>query len=82
MNEVENFSTNVETFVADNFETFFAMGDGANMTFASCLDSAVLAFEHIYDDDTVTPNAGSLPELDAIYMECQDELDNFNTKVL
>ena len=82
MTEVDNFGTNVETFVADNFETFFAMGEGPRMTFDGCLDSAVLAFEHIYSDDTVTPLAGSLPELDAIYMECQDELDNFNTKVL
>lgn len=28
------------------------------------------------------PNTGSLPELDAIYQECKDELDNFNMKVI
>ena len=82
MTEVDNFGTNVEDFVMNNFEAFFAMGEGPRMTFDSCLASAVLAFEHIYSDDTVTPNAGSLPELDAIYTECQDELDNFNAKVL
>lgn len=58
------------------------MDMGARMTFDGCLDSAVLTFEHIYEDDTVTPNVGSLPELDAIYMECQDELNNFNAKVI
>lgn len=30
----------------------------------------------------MNPNVGSLPELDAIYMECQSELDDFNTKVI
>lgn len=73
---------NVDTFVADNFETFFAMAAGARMTFDGCLDSAVLAFEHIYEDDTVDPRLGSLPELNAIYTECQDELNNFNAKVI
>ena len=82
MTEVNDFSTDVASFVTDNFTTFFADGNGPKLVFDSCLDAAVSAFEDIYEDDSVTPNTGSLPELDDIYQECKDEIDNFNLKVI
>ena len=82
MTEVNDFSTEVATFVTDNFTAFFADGEGPKLVFDSCLEAAVSAFEDIYEDDSVEPNTGSLPELDNIYEECKDEIDNFNLKVI
>ena len=82
MTEVNDFSTDVANFVTENFTAFFADGNGPKLVFDSCLEAAVSAFEDIYEDDTTEPNTGSLPELDDIYQECKDEIDNFNLKVI
>ena len=58
------------TFVTDNFESFFANTAGTKMTFDMCLDGAETTFGEVYSDSSVTPNIGTLPEVDSLYTEC------------
>ena len=40
------------------------------MTFDMCLDGAETTFGEVYSDSSVTPNIGTLPEVDSLYTEC------------
>lgn len=76
-----DFTAAVMTFVADNFETFFADAAGTKLTFDTCLTGAETTFGEVYTD-TEVPATGASDLVDSIYTECKAELDAFNMKVI
>lgn len=78
----DDFTAGVMTFVADNFETFFADTAGTKMTFDTCLTGAETTFGEVFTDTEEVPAAGANDLVSSLYEECKAELDAFNAKVM
>lgn len=79
--ELDAFSTAVSTFVADEFDTFYAAG-GPGDTIDVCLNDAETAFNNAYSfQPTVGDPTGALPQVETLADACTAELDAFATKV-
>ena len=78
----DDFTAAVTTFVADNFETFFADTAGTKSTFDTCLTGAENTFVEVFADTEEVPATGASDLVNSIYEECKAELDAFNAKVI
>ena len=65
----DGFTSDVMTFVTDNFESFFANTAGTKMTFDTCLTGAETTFGEVFTD-TEVPATGASDLVDSIYAEC------------